>query len=242
MNENKIYLKLNRDKTWISHVSHVRPPIHYVELTAEKEYPVEIYYRRNDMNGSGVVEADTCNGRQELLKSLDWIGKCGYTLLSVWDYDIDNPIAKNLESILDAVYYRRYGQEQVAAADMYEAVMEDGNASLSWSFTLDNGLMALVECRNPQEGGPSGVVYDFNIWEPDEDGSRGNLYSGGELTKQEGITSLSGAVEWVFQHYSREALMARSPVVKEPLDVRIQTAAKRAETPDAKEPLPPLGR
>lgn len=66
------------------------------------------------------------------------------------------------------------------------------------SIILDNTLIAEVE-RNA-EG-----LMDFNIWEPDEEGDRGNLYSGGVLP--ETIRNADQGIDWVVQHYSRDALM-----------------------------------
>lgn len=61
-------------------------------------------------------------------------------------------------------------------------------------FILANGLIVLVEKNS--EG-----KFDFNIWEPDEDGSVGNLYSGGIMPDH--ICSTEEAIIWVRLHYEK---------------------------------------
>lgn len=64
-------------------------------------------YARTDMNGSAVYEVEKCADREELVSSLNWIGKCGYSLLGVWDFDGDNEISAEIEAIFEKAVTRR---------------------------------------------------------------------------------------------------------------------------------------
>lgn len=235
MEQSKVFLIPNQDRSWSAMIGREKPSSDAVFFTSEGEYPTEIFYSRNDMNGSGVLCGDECPDRESLLESLNWIGQCGYTVLNLWDYDIEYPWDAKVEAIFNAAYEMRYEKEQIAAAEMFEVVMEDAenpsSEKVSWSFRLDNGLLALVEkndSSDQQEQASEGNIYDFNIWEPDENGRRGNLYSGGTVTQNDGVHNLSEAVAWVFQHYSRAGLEANKSVFKKSLDDKIQAAEKRS--------------
>lgn len=244
MSQDNIYLKLNEDRTWAAVVATEKPSEEYVLFTGEGEYPTEVFYSRTDLNGSGVLCGDECVDRDSLLESLNWIGQCGYTVLNLWNYDIEYPWDAKIEVIFESAYERRYEMEQIASADYYEVSMEDcdlpSEKSISWSFRLDNGLLALVERNVPgaSDKGDTGNVYDFNLWEPNKDGSRGKLYSGGDLSKKDDITSLSQAVKWVFDHYSRAALIGNEGKPKESLDAQIQSAQKQSDNSRAGKTAP----
>lgn len=224
MDENKIYLKLNDDRTWSAVVAAEQPTKDHVFFTSEGEYPTEILYSRNDLNGSGVLSGDECPDRESLLQSLTWIGQCGYTVLNLWDYDIEYPWDAKIEAIFEAAHQRRYEQEQIAAAEYFEVSMDDcdppSESPLSWSFHLDNNHLARVDrCADR--------TYDFAIWERAADGSKGNLCAGGSLSKVDSIKNLSDAVKWVFQNSSRVGLAKNAPLAKESLDDKIQCAESR---------------
>ena len=59
------------------------------------------------MNCSAVYEVEKCADREELVSSLNWIGKCGYSLLGVWDFDGDNEISAEIEAIFEKAVTRR---------------------------------------------------------------------------------------------------------------------------------------
>lgn len=94
--------------------------------------------------------------------------------------------------------------------DQDEVLIPDDYLELtSVSFTLDNGLLALVEMNENSS-------YDFNIWEPEADGSRGMLYSGGTIDQENGKMDFADAIKWVTRYYSQEALMG-------PRDIELMT-------------------
>lgn len=128
MDNKKIFLVQNPNKTWSAQISDKRPfriLSNVAELTSEKEYPVQIFYRRTDLNGSSVVDSDVCPNRDSLLQSLNWFGKCGYSILSLWDYEINRPISADLQAIFDNAYDRRQKLLKAAAEDFAECVLAD---------------------------------------------------------------------------------------------------------------------
>lgn len=102
-----IYLKLDENREWSAMVGCERPCDAAVLFVEEKEYPAKFYYSRTDLNGSSCIEMDVCNDRDEMLQSLNWMGKCGYTPLKVWDFDANKPNDKALFDIFNAGSARR---------------------------------------------------------------------------------------------------------------------------------------
>lgn len=90
MNE-RMYLTLASDSTWSASISATPPSDSCAPFVKEQSYPVELYFARTDLNGSRVVERDICQDRAQLLSSMNWCGKCGYSILELWDFDIDKP-------------------------------------------------------------------------------------------------------------------------------------------------------
>lgn len=118
--QKKVYLVPRADDTWQTVVSPTRPDVSAAVLVPEGVYPVDLYYRRTDLNGSGVIEKDTCQTRDALTRSLDWIGQCGYLILSLWDYRYDMPMDHELVETLDRSYERGHLLRQQALADLEE--------------------------------------------------------------------------------------------------------------------------
>lgn len=105
---NKIYLIGNEDGSWSASIAEKKPNTDAYEFIGEQTYPVDVFYARTDMNGSAVYEVEKCADRKELVSSLNWIGKCGYSLLGVWDFDSDNEISAEIEAIFEKAVTRRF--------------------------------------------------------------------------------------------------------------------------------------
>lgn len=101
------YLKLDENREWTAMVDNERPCEDAVLFVEEQEYPAEFYYSRTDLNGSSCIELDVCKNREEMLQSLNWMGKCGYMPLKVWDFDAKEPHDKALFDIFDAGLAKR---------------------------------------------------------------------------------------------------------------------------------------
>ena len=120
MNQKTVYLVPNSDDTWTTKVSDTLPVPGAAALCKEGTYPVDVYYSRMDLNGSRVYEQDICQNREELLQSLNWIGRCGYVPLSVWEYQVEKPMENVLSDILDKAYDRGAKLRQQALSEMEE--------------------------------------------------------------------------------------------------------------------------
>lgn len=116
----QIYLTLNADRVWSADVPHGRVDAKAVRFCEEKEYPVELYYYRTDINGSSSLELDVCQDRRELLKSLNWLGQCGYTPLQLWDFHAQTTRNERVMNIFAAGAERRYEEAKQSLDDVIE--------------------------------------------------------------------------------------------------------------------------
>lgn len=101
-------LKANEDRTWSVSVSTTTDAVEGIPFVEEKDYPVRFYFRRTDMNGSGVVEAETYNTREDLLQALNWMGKAGFVPLELWDFDVETTNNEPLMAAFHAGEARRF--------------------------------------------------------------------------------------------------------------------------------------
>ena len=119
---NKIFLIPGNNEYWSAFISTRSSDDYAVELVAEGKYPAEIYYERLDLNGSGVVDGCICHDRNELLQTLNWIGACGHTPLTIWDFDIDKPISESLCQLLQNTYAHKCKRIQALDWDQEEII------------------------------------------------------------------------------------------------------------------------
>ncbi len=103
-----VYLFPQEEHRYGATVSAETPSIEgAVKLADVKNYPVDVFYSRTDLNGSLCYEADHCKDQAELLASLNWCGRCRYTILQLWDFDLDKTKdAATIELLDDASRYR----------------------------------------------------------------------------------------------------------------------------------------
>lgn len=125
----QIYLTMNADRIWSADVPFGRVAAKAVRFCEEKDYPVALLYYRTDINGSGCVEEDICQNRNELLKSLNWLGKCGYTPLRLWDFRAETTNDDRVMSIFAAGARRRYEAAQECLEDLIDAAEAIGGNS-----------------------------------------------------------------------------------------------------------------
>lgn len=113
-----IFLIAEADGTWKAVIDPANTLASSALLTSEGTSPAELFYLRLDMNGSSNMEKDTCADRESLLESLNWIGQCGHSIVSLWDFDEDRPMSPELTDIFNAAWERRRTQIQKAADEM----------------------------------------------------------------------------------------------------------------------------
>lgn len=116
-----IALTTNADRTWSAGITQDISHNHAVPLTAEGSYPVELFYRRTDMNGSSVFESETCPNRDTLLQTLNWLGKCGFVPLELWNYDIEKTDDTALLAIFQQGEQRRFDLVRSELDQMHSA-------------------------------------------------------------------------------------------------------------------------
>lgn len=116
-----LYLTLNAERVWTADVPLGRVDAKAVLFCEEKEYPVDLYYYRTDINGAGSVEMETYKNRYALLKGLNWLGECGFTPLQLWDFRAETTRDERVMSIFAAGAQRRYEAVQDSLDDMIEA-------------------------------------------------------------------------------------------------------------------------
>ena len=104
---NNVFLVPDKNQFWSAVISVQPPASNAVLLTAEESYPIELFYERLDLNGSGITDGYICHDRSELLETLNWIGQCGHTPLSLWNFDIDKPMEAGLHALLETAYRKK---------------------------------------------------------------------------------------------------------------------------------------
>lgn len=112
-----IYISMNKETAvWSAVASASRADNHPIRFCAEKEYPVDLYFMRSDINGSSSLEKEVCRNRGELLKTLNYLGECGFTPWDLWDFHVES--SRN-EKILDvfAEALRKREEKVLAALD-----------------------------------------------------------------------------------------------------------------------------
>jgi len=129
-----VYLKQGRNHSWRAFISRETVSEDAAMLCTEKDYPVEVTYRRTDINGSISYDTYICSDREDLLQALDWLGTCGFIPCQVWGFDIDKDIDPGLHKLFSEAYDHRLQKIQSAAEDMYadaEEVSHDEELSIS---------------------------------------------------------------------------------------------------------------
>lgn len=136
----QIYLTMDADRIWSADVPHGRVDAKAVRFCEEKQYPVDLYYYRTDINGSGCVEKDVCENRNELLESLNWCGKCGYTPLQLWDFRAETTRDDRVMNIFADGAQRRYEAAQDCLDDLIDAAENhvEGGSSEGSAKDLSN--------------------------------------------------------------------------------------------------------
>ena len=126
-----IALTPNPDRTWSAGMTQDISASQAIPFVAEGSYPAELIYRRTDINGSGVFESETCKTRDELLQVLNWMGKCGFVPLELWNYDIEQANDTALLSVFQQGELRRFDLLSKEHDEMMEGEMRPAADSRS---------------------------------------------------------------------------------------------------------------
>lgn len=114
----KIYLIPDNDSTYMSCVSDDAPSTDAIFLVEEGEYPVEAWHKRHDLNMDSLLMSETIVDREDLIKYLDFNGKCRNEIIRLWDfYTYDNSLVE-LHRLFDQCLSRK---AEIIANEMMEA-------------------------------------------------------------------------------------------------------------------------
>lgn len=147
--ENKIYLTAKEDYSWSAKIVGEKPSAEAVELCSEQTYPVHVFYDRTDINGSSNLERDICKDRESLVSSLNWIGKCGYPLLEIWDFNIDKQISNELSQLFLNSYKARAEKMAQAANEMYESSKDSLDAKIQHAESKATEYSTAFSAKGP---------------------------------------------------------------------------------------------
>lgn len=113
-----IYLVPAEDSTYVAHISNKSPSNEAIFLTKEGTYPTDLMYKRHDLNLDSLLMQDTIDNREDLIKSLDFIGACRNEIIKLWDFwTYDNTLVE-IHKLFDRCFERKV---QLITAEMFEA-------------------------------------------------------------------------------------------------------------------------
>lgn len=116
-----VYLTPASEGKWFSGISEMEPPLDSIYFVGEQAYPVELSYARTDMNGSVCYEGVTCENRDALIETLNWLGACRWTPVALWDFDIEASENGPLLDLFNKASEKRMELCKAEAEAMYEA-------------------------------------------------------------------------------------------------------------------------
>ena len=121
MKENNVYLIPCGDRTYCSQVSIYPPNPSAIFMVAEGTYPVELWWSKHDLNMCREWASETCESREALIEALNFLGKCGHNVETLWDYNDSTTTNAEITRLFDACYNRK--KEEIEAA--FDAAIEE---------------------------------------------------------------------------------------------------------------------
>lgn len=120
-----VYLILGEDATYTSCVSNDAPSTDAIFFVEEGDYPVDVWWKRHDMNMNSLWANETCENREDLIKLLDFLGECGHVVEELWGYKDSESTNEELSNLFDVCYERKMEQLSAAIDDMWADFDED---------------------------------------------------------------------------------------------------------------------
>lgn len=105
-----LYVYKNKEDIWECCFNKRDDALLFVQ---EKEYPVELYYTKLDLNGSSNLEREVLENRNDLLEAMQWHGQCNHVIEQIWDFDI-NSCDKRLFEFFKEVYDKAMHNIEIA--------------------------------------------------------------------------------------------------------------------------------
>jgi hypothetical protein len=113
----KVYLIPDEDATYVSCVSDDAPSNDAIFMVEEGPYPVESWYKRHDLNMDSLLMTQEIHSREDLIKHLDFQGKCRNEIVHLWDfYTYDNSLVQ-LHRLFDKCFDRKV---ELITEEMFE--------------------------------------------------------------------------------------------------------------------------
>jgi len=119
-----IYVEPGKDLTWMAVASPQAPSHASIMLCFEQSYPVQLNYRRIDIDGSSMMTAISCNSRARLEEALNWIGACRFPLHSLWDFDIERFEDSSLFDLFDSCLSKRAEMDRESMMGLEDGITE----------------------------------------------------------------------------------------------------------------------
>ena len=121
MKENNVYLIPCGDRAYCSQVSIYPPTPSAIFMVAEGTYPVELWWSKHDLNMCREWASETCESREALIEALNFLGKCGHNVETLWDYNDSTTTNAEITRLFDVCYNRK--KEEIEAA--FDAAIEE---------------------------------------------------------------------------------------------------------------------
>lgn len=131
MNEktSAVYLIPQEGSKWSASLSDVPPARSAIHLVDVQSFPAELFYSRIDSNGSLCYEKETIANKEDLVESLNWLGNCRWTPLSIWDFNLENTQNEALVTLFDEAAQKRMEIIEAEMDAMYGGSKESPNHS-----------------------------------------------------------------------------------------------------------------
>ena len=118
---NNVYLIPCGDRAYCSQVSIYPSNPSAIFMVAEGTYPVELWWSKHALNMCREWASETCESREALIEALNFLGKCGHNVETLWDYNDSTTTNAEITRLFDACYNRK--KEEIEAA--FDAAIEE---------------------------------------------------------------------------------------------------------------------
>lgn len=160
-----VYLLPGEEGLWSAGVYETSPALNAFKLCSEQDYPVSVFYRRYDLNGSSVYEQDFCKNKEELIDTLNWCGKCGNAVLEVWDFSLEKGNEPEIAKLFQDGFLKKMEHlaEEMAIASSgvssdttlpdqdYSKFSTEELVEIEKSAYADYYKLATTPCTNPSD-------------------------------------------------------------------------------------------
>lgn len=124
-----VYLIPSEDSTYVSCISDYAPSTEAIFLVEEGCYPVEAWHKRHDLNMDSILMSEAIVDRNDLIKYLDFNGKCRNEIIKLWSFDTYDNSLVELHRLFDECYARKaelIANEIMEACEGVEGVEDIG--------------------------------------------------------------------------------------------------------------------